>query len=61
MKAATQSLDEQVQSALAWLKRRSTKATLEGMARYAIPSDHVLPHTLSPTRSTVSAGCGYGR
>ena len=35
-----QSLAEQVQSALAWLKRHSTKATLDGMARYAIPSDH---------------------
>jgi 3-methyladenine DNA glycosylase AlkD len=33
-------LDEQVQSALAWLKSHSTKATLDGMARYAIPSDH---------------------
>ena len=34
------SLAEQVQFALAWLKRRSTIATLEGMARYSIPSDH---------------------
>lgn len=37
---ATPSIDDQVRSALAWLKRHSTKATLEGMARYAIPSDH---------------------
>src|SRR5215217_2721805 len=37
---ATQPLEEQVQSALAWLKSHATKATLEGMARYAIPSDH---------------------
>ena len=37
---ATQTLEEQVQSALAWLKSHSTKATLDGMARYAIPSDH---------------------
>lgn len=29
-----------VPSALAWLKSHSTKATREGMARYAIPSDH---------------------
>ena len=35
-----QALDVQVQSALTWLKRHSTKATREGMARYAIPSDH---------------------
>ena len=33
-------LDGQVRAALAWLKGRSTRATLEGMARYAIPSDH---------------------
>lgn len=40
MKANSASLEDQVQSALAWLKSHSTKATLEGMARYAIPSDH---------------------
>ena len=34
------SLDEQVQAALKWLKRHSTKATRDGMARYAIPSEH---------------------
>ena len=34
------SLDERVQSALAWLKRHATKATRDGMARYAIPSDN---------------------
>lgn len=35
-------LEEQVQSALIWLKSRSTKATRDGMARYAIPSDNAL-------------------
>lgn len=30
--------DGRVQSALDWLKAKSTKATLDGMARYAIPS-----------------------
>jgi 3-methyladenine DNA glycosylase AlkD len=39
-RATKQSLEEQVQSALAWLKSHSTKATRDGMARYAIPSDH---------------------
>jgi len=39
---AKKSLDADVQSALAWLKRHSTRATLEGMARYAIPSDKAL-------------------
>src|SRR5688500_7307356 len=34
------SLDAEVQSALAWLKSHSTKATLDGMVRYAIPSDN---------------------
>ena len=34
-----QTVEDQVQSALKWLKSHSTKATLQGMARYAIPSD----------------------
>src|SRR4051812_42128625 len=38
MKASKQSLDGEVQSALKWLRSHATKATLEGMARYAIPS-----------------------
>ena len=33
-------LDERVASALASLKRKATKATRDGMARYAIPSDN---------------------
>jgi 3-methyladenine DNA glycosylase AlkD len=33
-------VEAQVRSALTWLKRHSSRATLEGMARYAIPSDH---------------------
>lgn len=37
---ANPTIDDQVESALAWLKSRSTKATRDGMARYAIPSDH---------------------
>ena len=35
-----QTVENQAQYALKWLKNHSTKATLEGMARYAIPSDH---------------------
>ncbi len=34
-----QSIDEEVQAALKWLKGHATWATLDGMARYAIPSD----------------------
>ena len=45
MRAKTQpttelSLDDQVEAALVWLKKRSKRSTLEGMARYAIPSDN---------------------
>lgn len=38
--AAAGTLDERVESALRWLRRHSSKATLEGMARYGIPSDN---------------------
>jgi 3-methyladenine DNA glycosylase AlkD len=34
-----QSIDEEVQAALQWLKSHATRATLDGMARFAIPSD----------------------
>jgi 3-methyladenine DNA glycosylase AlkD len=34
-----QSIDEEVRAALEWLKSHATRATLDGMARYAIPSD----------------------
>jgi len=37
---ANESLDARVKSALAWLKRHATKATRDGMARFAIPSDN---------------------
>jgi 3-methyladenine DNA glycosylase AlkD len=33
------SIDEEVQIALEWLKSHATRATFDGMARYAIPSD----------------------
>jgi len=33
---------DQLPSALQWLKSHGTKATRDGMARYAIPSDHAL-------------------
>src|SRR5688500_5691996 len=34
------SIQDQVEVALTWLQRHSSKATRDGMARYAIPSDH---------------------
>ena len=39
-RTAELSLDDQVKAALAWLKKRSSQATREGMARYAIPADN---------------------
>ena len=38
-KAKNPSLEDEVRSALKWLKSHSTKTTLDGMARYGIPSD----------------------
>lgn len=35
-------VEVEVQAALRWLKRHSTKRTFEGMARYGIPSDNAL-------------------
>ena len=40
IRKAPPALETEVQSALAWLKQHSTKRTLEGMGRFAIPSDH---------------------
>ena len=37
--AMNPSLEDEVRSALEWLKSHSTKTTLDGMARYGIPSD----------------------
>jgi 3-methyladenine DNA glycosylase AlkD len=41
-KSAGHSLEDETEQALTWLKRHSTKRNREGMARYAIPSDHAL-------------------
>ena len=40
MVKAKLSVDDQVNAALVWLKKRSTRAARDGMARYAIPSDN---------------------
>jgi 3-methyladenine DNA glycosylase AlkD len=39
---STHLLDDHVKSTLRWLKSHSTKANLDGMARFAIPSDNAL-------------------
>jgi len=49
-KKAQPSLADEVQSALTWLKRHATKHTLEGMARYAIPSDNALGVSVADIR-----------
>ena len=50
MKKEAQPLADQVRSTLAWLESHSTKRTLEGMARYAIPSDNALGVAVSDIR-----------
>jgi hypothetical protein len=42
-------LDTEVAAALAWLKAHGTQHTLDGMARYAIPSHHACQCTTSPS------------
>jgi 3-methyladenine DNA glycosylase AlkD len=44
---ARPSIETQADSALAWLKRHSTKATRDGMARYGVPSDNALGVTMA--------------
>ena len=46
----TDPTENDVQPVLTWLERHSTKRTLEGMARYAIPSDNALGVSVSDIR-----------
>lgn len=48
--APQESVDDQVQAVLAWLKRHGTRQTREGMARYAIPSTHAFGVTVGALR-----------
>src|SRR5215208_1063927 len=41
-KAPARRLQQDAQEVVAWLKRKATKRTREGMARYGIPSDKAL-------------------
>ena len=45
------SAQTRAQGAVAWLKRHGTKATRDGMARYAIPSDEAFGVTVGTLRS----------
>ena len=44
------SLEDEVQSALTWLEGHSTKHTLDGMARYGLPSDNALGVSVADIR-----------
>jgi 3-methyladenine DNA glycosylase AlkD len=46
-KKKTVSAEHDVQSVLAWLKKHSSKATRDGMARYGVPSDNALGVTMA--------------
>jgi 3-methyladenine DNA glycosylase AlkD len=48
--SAPPSLELEVDSALTWLKGHATRRTLDGMARYAIPSDNALGVSVSDIR-----------
>jgi 3-methyladenine DNA glycosylase AlkD len=50
LKPSRHSLEDEVQSALTWLKRHSTKRARDGMARYAIPSDNALGVSVADIR-----------
>jgi 3-methyladenine DNA glycosylase AlkD len=43
----TPSTEHDVKSVLAWLKKHSSKATRDGMARYGVPSDNALGVTMA--------------
>jgi 3-methyladenine DNA glycosylase AlkD len=49
-RTAQHALADEVESALTWLKRHATRHTLEGMARYAIPSDNALGVSVADIR-----------
>jgi 3-methyladenine DNA glycosylase AlkD len=44
---AGRALEDEVRSALSWLKGHSSKRTLDGMARYGIPSDNAFGVTMA--------------
>ena len=50
-KAEKRSLDAELASAMAWLKSHATRHTLDGMARYAIPSHNALGVSVADIRA----------
>jgi len=46
-KKSQRSLEDEVQPALAWLKRHGTRKTREAMARYAIPYENAFGVTMA--------------
>ena len=49
--AAAHSIGKEVQAALVWLERRGTKRNRDGLARYAIRSEHVLDVSVADIRA----------
>ena len=45
------STEAEAKAALAWLKRHATKHTLNGMARYGLPSDHALGVSIADVKA----------
>jgi 3-methyladenine DNA glycosylase AlkD len=48
-------LESRLDEAMQQLRRRATKATLEGMARYAIPSDHAIGVAMKDIQAVAKA------
>ncbi len=48
---AQRSVEVEVESALTWLRRHSSKRNRDGMARYAIPSEHALGVSVKDIRT----------
>lgn len=54
MSRTANSPPKEVRVALEWLRAHSTQATLDGMARYAIPSDHALGVAMKDVKAFAS-------
>ena len=55
MTGSEQSVDARVRNALDWLKRKGSKAGRDGMARYAIPSDHAFGVSMKDVQALAKA------
>ncbi len=53
--APTATLEQRLNEAMQQLRKRATKATLDGMARYAIPSDHAIGVAMKDIQSVAKS------